>query len=437
MLHYTYPSLFSGGKRLNGLIYVHRISDPKVGGISKRNLRLFKQLCGDGSLRNVCIATTNWGRVTKEEGDTRELELRESPNIFKPLIDEGAQLTRQDNGITSARSIVDFLIHKDPTKLQIQIELDAGLPLEDTSTGAGLREEILALKAKQKAELQALREEMEEAARENHAEILAELEEERQKREAERKKMEEDLENLKMQARSDQMKHDEEIRRLEAKTAMDLKHLEAKLLAEREAREELERKNHERFELQKHEEEIRRSEDKRAMNVKQMEAKLLAEREAREESERNNRERLEFLKPHEEKIRLLEDKVAMDAKQIEEKLSVERKAREELEGNNRKLRELVEQQAQRDKDKHNADLLEKKTDSEAKTKAPAKQERERLSQEQVKRDKGKQDTKSTTRAEKEEREPLEDEQVKRDEEKEAGWYYWIALSGIFLFAALL
>jgi hypothetical protein len=252
MLHCFLQSIFSGERRLlNGLIYVHRISDPRMGGTSKKNLRLFKQLCGDGSLKNVCIATTNWGRVTKEEGDRKELELRESPNLFKPLINEGAQLARLDQDIASARSIVNFLIHKDPTKLQIQIELDAGKTLEETSAGAGLHEEILALKAKQEAELLALKEVMEEAEREKHAGLLAELKKERQKSEALRKKMEEDLENLKMQARSDMMKHEEEMRRLKDKMAMDAKQKEAELLVECKAREELERNNREHLELLK------------------------------------------------------------------------------------------------------------------------------------------------------------------------------------------
>jgi hypothetical protein len=237
---------------LNGLIYVHRISDPRMGKVSKRNLRMFKQLCGDDSLRNVCITTTYWDQlVTKEKGEEREKELRESADLFKPLIDEGAQLVRHDKGITSARSIVNYLIHKDPTKLQIQIELDAGRTLENTSTGAILHGEILALKAKQEAELLALKEETEAAAREKHTELLAELEEERQKSEEKRKKMEEDLVFLTMQAGSDKEKYEESTRRLEDslnKMAMDAKQKEAELLAERNAREESERINREHLE---------------------------------------------------------------------------------------------------------------------------------------------------------------------------------------------
>jgi hypothetical protein len=256
---------------------------------------MFKQLCGDGSLRNVYIATTNWGRVTKEEGDMREQELRASPNLFKPLINEGAQLTRHDKGITSARSIVDFLIQKNPTKLQIQIELDAGMTLEDTSTGAGLREEILALKAKHEAELLALKEEMEEAAREKDAELLAELEKERQITKAQMKKTEEDLENLKMQMRSHKEKYEEEIRRLEDKMAMVVKQIEVKLC---EAHEELERNNRDRLELLKQQAQRDKAD---LLNLNQRKIKARAEQ---EQTESVKRDRLEQVRRDKEKREL-------------------------------------------------------------------------------------------------------------------------------------
>jgi hypothetical protein len=180
---------FSGGQRLNGLIYVHRISDPRMGAISKRNLRMFRQLSGDGALKNVCIATTKWDRVTAEEGTKREQELRESPNLFKPLIKEGAQLVRHDKAIAFARSIINYLIHKDWTKLKIQVELDEGKTIQQTEVGSVLREEIKALIEKLEARILILQEEMEEAARKKHAELLAELEE-HQEAKAQRKKLE-------------------------------------------------------------------------------------------------------------------------------------------------------------------------------------------------------------------------------------------------------
>jgi hypothetical protein len=43
--------------KLSGLIYVHRISDVLMGGISSRNFRMFRKLCGDDTLKNVVIVT--------------------------------------------------------------------------------------------------------------------------------------------------------------------------------------------------------------------------------------------------------------------------------------------------------------------------------------------------------------------------------------------
>ena len=96
----------------------------------------------------------------------RERELRESPDLFRPLIDAGAQFVRWDNTEpASAQSIVDCLIHKDRTKRQNQVELDEGKTLEETGAGSVLKEEIThiitALAEKHKVNMQALQEEIE------------------------------------------------------------------------------------------------------------------------------------------------------------------------------------------------------------------------------------------------------------------------------------
>ena len=171
-----------------------------MGGNAKKNLRMFRELCGESALKNVCIATTNWSRVTQEEGDMRERELRESPDLFKPLIDAGAQFVRWHNTEpASAQSIVEYLIRKDRTKLQIQVELDEGKTLEETGAGLVLKEEITALAEKHKVDMQALQEEIEEATKAKQAELLAELEEERRKTEQQMLKIREDLNKLKQQ----------------------------------------------------------------------------------------------------------------------------------------------------------------------------------------------------------------------------------------------
>jgi hypothetical protein len=173
-----------------------------MGRNAKRNLRMFRELCGESALKNVCIATTNWSRVNQEEGDTRERELRESPLMFKPLIDAGAQLFRwhdRESDSASAQTIVNDLIRKDQTKLQIQVELDEGKTLEETGAGSVLKEEIIALAEKHKVDMHALQTEIEEATKTRQAELLAELKKERQKTEQQMLKIQEDFNKLKQQ----------------------------------------------------------------------------------------------------------------------------------------------------------------------------------------------------------------------------------------------
>ncbi|EGN94257.1 hypothetical protein SERLA73DRAFT_188041 [Serpula lacrymans var. lacrymans S7.3] len=168
-----------GGRKLNGIIYMHRISDPRMGGSSRKNLRMFKQLCGDGTLKNVCIVTTNWSRVTESEGASREKELGTNGNFFKPLLDAGAQLVRHDKELQSAQPIMSKLISKTAVTTQLQAELGEGRVLRDTSAGSVLSEEMKELIERHQKAMRALKQEMEEAAREKDEALKAELEEER------------------------------------------------------------------------------------------------------------------------------------------------------------------------------------------------------------------------------------------------------------------
>ena len=53
-------------QKLNGLVFLQRISDPRYGGQSGRNLTMFKGLCGSENYENVVVLTINWDRVSKE-----------------------------------------------------------------------------------------------------------------------------------------------------------------------------------------------------------------------------------------------------------------------------------------------------------------------------------------------------------------------------------
>ncbi|KAK7444070.1 hypothetical protein VKT23_015468 [Stygiomarasmius scandens] len=168
-----------GGRKLNGIIYLHRISDPRMGATTKKNLRMFTQLCGENNFGNLRIVTTNWSHVDETEGNRREASLIKG--AFKPLLDGGAVMHRQDKELESARQIINELKYKSPVTLKIQEELNAGRALGDTSAGAVIIEEMKELQKKHVKELEDLKNEMEEAMKANDDELQAELDEERQK----------------------------------------------------------------------------------------------------------------------------------------------------------------------------------------------------------------------------------------------------------------
>ncbi|KAG6379516.1 hypothetical protein JVT61DRAFT_10007 [Boletus reticuloceps] len=164
-------------RKLNGIIYMHRISDPRVGGVSRKNLRMLHSLCGDDNLKNVRIVTTNWSRVGKQEGDAREEALR--IGAFKALLDAGADMRRHLNVLDSAREIMSDLIPLKAITMQIQHELEAGMTLGDTSAGTVLTAEMREMREMHEKELTELKREVEEATKASNLALQAELAEER------------------------------------------------------------------------------------------------------------------------------------------------------------------------------------------------------------------------------------------------------------------
>ncbi|TEB23749.1 hypothetical protein FA13DRAFT_1756971 [Coprinellus micaceus] len=104
-------SSYQSGHKLTGLLFFHRISDFRMGGISLKNFRTFRSLCGEQTLRNVVIA------------EERERELSIKDDFFKPALDKGAQMMRHYNTPESAQKIVRHLLKNNPMALQIQREI--------------------------------------------------------------------------------------------------------------------------------------------------------------------------------------------------------------------------------------------------------------------------------------------------------------------------
>ena len=138
---------------------------------------MFRSLCGEENLKNVRIVTTNWSRVSEEEGNRRENDLKHV--AFKALVDAGAQMRRHANTLESAHQIMSELIPLKPVTMKIQEELRDGKKLADTAAGKVLTEEMREMQKRHEREMADLKKEMELAAKANDRALRAELAQER------------------------------------------------------------------------------------------------------------------------------------------------------------------------------------------------------------------------------------------------------------------
>ncbi|KAI5995161.1 P-loop containing nucleoside triphosphate hydrolase protein [Pisolithus albus] len=100
-------STYERNVNLTGVLYLHRISDNRVGGASLRNYKMFKELCVKDSFKNVILVTTMWDIVTEEVGSEREQELR--AGSWKVMIALGSTTHRFEGTTESAWRIINSL----------------------------------------------------------------------------------------------------------------------------------------------------------------------------------------------------------------------------------------------------------------------------------------------------------------------------------------
>ena len=166
---------YEEGSTLTGIIYVHRISDNRFGGVTGRNFNMFRKLCGESTLRNLVLVTNMWGEDPQDVNEAREKEL--SSRFFKLALDKGAQMARHDNTIQSAHDILRSVPNKNPVVPQIQRELVDESNAFITGTAELLNHELGEQLRRHQADLGELRNEMAEALKWKDEEMRQELEE--------------------------------------------------------------------------------------------------------------------------------------------------------------------------------------------------------------------------------------------------------------------
>ncbi|KAG8736014.1 hypothetical protein FRC10_009887 [Ceratobasidium sp. 414] len=167
---------------LSGIIYMHRITDNRVGGVSRRNFRVFRELCGPDALKNVVIATNMWQDPAGEAELAREQELQNSPIFFQPVLAKGARMKRyvRSRGAEGAHDIIRMIMQNMPLPTYLGEALAKGVPLAETNPGKTLHQELQKLIEKQTAEVETLRREMQAALQKRDYEAKQELEAERE-----------------------------------------------------------------------------------------------------------------------------------------------------------------------------------------------------------------------------------------------------------------
>ena len=155
---------------------MHRISDNRMVGTPLKILRMFANLCGDGAIKNVILATTMWDLVEADEGVRRVTQLQ--GKYWKEMLARGSKVARFDRTYESAWEIVDMIIkqdggHSSRYPLLIQEEMvELKRPLGETQAGITLYNTSQRLLAEQQEAIRQLRD---EAKTQDNPQLVKEL----------------------------------------------------------------------------------------------------------------------------------------------------------------------------------------------------------------------------------------------------------------------
>lgn len=166
-------------------------------GSTRKNIKMFRSLCGDENFGNVILCTTGWSLVDAETGEKRMEELAQTEGFWADMKQKGAQV-RCHRGLdlsASAITIAKELVQKETFSLQIQKEL-VDRSLRDTSAGRLILEEMEKMKVEHQQEIRDIRKELEAAKNSNNEEEVADLKKYYEKEIEGLKKAQEELEKL-------------------------------------------------------------------------------------------------------------------------------------------------------------------------------------------------------------------------------------------------
>lgn len=143
------------GHLLSGIVYLHRIIDPRITGTARANMRLFKKLCGDDRLSNVALGTTFWTDIEQSVGMDRETQLLEDPQFWKPMAIQGSPAFRLDGSRATDLDVLSHItLNQKRFILQAQEEMLEGRQMHETSAAMTMSLGLVHVEAKLKESLE-------------------------------------------------------------------------------------------------------------------------------------------------------------------------------------------------------------------------------------------------------------------------------------------
>lgn len=89
---------------LTSIIYLYRISYPRLGGVALKDLTMFKKLCSEEIFALIALITTFWEDVIPKVSENREAELTTTDEFYGAMLRRGFVLLRHENSESSVRT---------------------------------------------------------------------------------------------------------------------------------------------------------------------------------------------------------------------------------------------------------------------------------------------------------------------------------------------
>jgi hypothetical protein len=103
---------YLSGIQLNGIVYLHPISAPRVQGSTITCLRIIQKICGPTAQTMILLGSSMWDKEDSHTALMREQELIENPNFWGDLVDRGGKTFRFYNNNEPALIACDYIIQR-------------------------------------------------------------------------------------------------------------------------------------------------------------------------------------------------------------------------------------------------------------------------------------------------------------------------------------